>query len=150
MGERGGAETHATLITVVESPVVAGLIWAGTDDGNVQVTRDGGKTWTNVRPNIPRTCRARGHVGQPRRAVALRAGHRVRVVRRPSERQLQAVHPEDHRLRQDVDERSRRTCPRTSPVYVVKEDLKNPNLLFAGTEIGVYASIDGGAELAAG
>ena len=54
MGERGGAETHATIISVVESPVLAGVIWAGTDDGNVQVTRDAGKTWTNVRANVPR------------------------------------------------------------------------------------------------
>ncbi|MFM9587322.1 hypothetical protein, partial [Streptomyces caniscabiei] len=53
LGERTGAETHATIITVVESPLVPGLIWAGTDDGNVQVTRDAGKSWTNVRPNLP-------------------------------------------------------------------------------------------------
>jgi photosystem II stability/assembly factor-like uncharacterized protein len=55
MGERGGAETHATIISVVESALMRGLIWAGTDDGNVQLTRDAGKTWTNVRGNIPRT-----------------------------------------------------------------------------------------------
>src|SRR5688572_8981209 len=55
LGERGGAETHATLITVVESPMRPGVIWAGTDDGNVQVTRDGGVTWTNVRDKIPNT-----------------------------------------------------------------------------------------------
>ena len=53
MGERGGAETHASLITVVESPLRPGVIWAGTDDGNVQLTRDGGLTWTNVRDNLP-------------------------------------------------------------------------------------------------
>jgi hypothetical protein len=48
-----GAETHASAITISESPLVPGVIWVGTDDGNVQLTRDGGRTWTNVRANVP-------------------------------------------------------------------------------------------------
>ena len=46
------AEFHCTILTIAESPVTAGVVWVGTDDGNVQVTRDGGKTWTNVVKNI--------------------------------------------------------------------------------------------------
>ena len=46
------AEFHCTIISIAESPRDPNVIWAGTDDGNVQVTRDGGKTWTNVAPNI--------------------------------------------------------------------------------------------------
>ena len=41
------------VTTLAESPVRAGILWAGTDDGNVQVTRDDGKTWTNVVQNVP-------------------------------------------------------------------------------------------------
>ncbi|GAG03698.1 unnamed protein product, partial [marine sediment metagenome] len=43
-----GAEIHCTIITISESPVEKGVIWCGTDDGNVQITRDGGKTWKNA------------------------------------------------------------------------------------------------------
>ena len=144
MGERGGAETHATLISVVESPVVAGLIWAGTDDGNVQVTRDAGKTWTNVRPNIPNT-----QVPQGTWVSRVEPSH--------FEPGTAYVSFDGHR-RQDMKPYILKTTdygkswtaiasnlPAKYPVYVVKEDLKNPSLLFAGTEFSAYVSIDGGA-----
>jgi hypothetical protein len=144
MGERGGAETHATLISVVESPVVAGLIWAGTDDGNVQVTRDGGKTWTNVRPNIQRTIVPEGtwvsrvepsHF-EPGTAYASFDGHR-RMDFKPY-----ILKTTDYGRTWTAVQSN---LPARYPVYVVKEDLKNPNLLFAGTEHGAYASVDAGA-----
>ena len=47
------AENHTTIMTIAPSPVQQGVIWVGTDDGNVQVTRDGGNTWTNVADRIP-------------------------------------------------------------------------------------------------
>ena len=47
-----GAETHGTIYAVAESPLLPGLLWVGTDDGNIQVSRDGGRTWTNLRPNL--------------------------------------------------------------------------------------------------
>ena len=53
----GGNITYATITTFDESPIVPGVLWAGTDDGNVQVTRNGGQSWTNVRDKIP------GHPG---------------------------------------------------------------------------------------
>ena len=143
MGERGGAETHATLITVVESPVLAGTIWAGTDDGNVQVTRDGGKTWTNTRAQIPTSL--------------VPAGTWVSRVE-PSHFDPATVYVsfDGHRtdnfnpyILKSTDYGRTWTSltagfPQKEPVYVVKEDLKNPRLLFAGTEFGVYASVDGG------
>ncbi len=49
----GGAEFHGTIITISESPVKAGVIWVGTDDGNVQVTQNDGEAWMNVRANVP-------------------------------------------------------------------------------------------------
>ncbi|MCL4865784.1 MAG: hypothetical protein KJZ47_07805 [Gemmatimonadales bacterium] len=45
-----GAETHSTIISISESPLIPGMVWVGTDDGNIQLTRDGGATWTNLRP----------------------------------------------------------------------------------------------------
>ena len=47
------AEFHCTIITIAPSPLDSNVIWVGTDDGNVQVTRDGGKTWSNVFTNVP-------------------------------------------------------------------------------------------------
>jgi photosystem II stability/assembly factor-like uncharacterized protein len=47
------AEFHCSILTIAESPVEKGVIWVGTDDGNLQVTRDGGKKWTNVNKNLP-------------------------------------------------------------------------------------------------
>ncbi len=144
MGERGGAETHATLISVVESPLRPGVIWAGTDDGNVQVTRDGGATWTNVRNNIP--------VSQvPTRTWV------SRVEPSHFDAGTAYVSFDGHRnsnfkpyVFKTTDFGATWTSissnlPQRDPVYVVKEDLKNPSLLFVGTEFGVYASINGGA-----
>jgi len=48
-----GAENHTTIIAIAVSPIEEGIIWAGTDDGNVQITKDGGKTWNNVGSNLP-------------------------------------------------------------------------------------------------
>src|SRR5690606_34960384 len=51
--ENTTAEYHTTLLSLAESPAEPGVIWAGTDDGNLQVTRDDGATWTNVIANVP-------------------------------------------------------------------------------------------------
>ena len=50
--DNSGAENHCTIFSINESPLDENIIWVGTDDGNVQVTTDGGKTWTNVVGNI--------------------------------------------------------------------------------------------------
>ena len=51
--ENSTAEYHTTITAIAESPAQQGLIWVGTDDGNLQVTTDGGKNWTNVIKNVP-------------------------------------------------------------------------------------------------
>jgi photosystem II stability/assembly factor-like uncharacterized protein len=93
-----GAENHTTIITVRPSSHELGLIWAGTDDGNIQLTRDGGSTWTNVGPNVPNVPAATWvphiepsthdpvrprHSRGPGRATPPLSGHRVRPVREP-------------------------------------------------------------------
>ena len=50
--DNSGAENHTTIFTIAESPIDEKVIWVGTDDGNVQVTQDGGETWANTSMNI--------------------------------------------------------------------------------------------------
>jgi photosystem II stability/assembly factor-like uncharacterized protein len=136
-----GAEVHCTLITISESPLAPGLIWVGTDDGNVQLTQDDGKTWTNVRPNIP---------GVP---DALWVS---RVEASHFDKGICYVTFDGHRsddfrpyVYKTVDfgktwENITNNLPDGHSVYVIKEDLRNRNLLFVGTEFGVFASVNGG------
>src|SRR5262249_1628708 len=51
--DNSSAENHCTIFAISESPKNANVVWVGTDDGNVQITRDGGKSWTNVVKNVP-------------------------------------------------------------------------------------------------
>jgi photosystem II stability/assembly factor-like uncharacterized protein len=136
-----GAETHATVITIAESPLVPGLLWVGTDDGNVQLTRDGGKTWTNVRGNVQ---------GVPDRTWV------SRVESSRYEAGVAYVTFDGHR-RDDFRPYVVKTTdygrtwtslatglPQDQPVYVIEEDPRNPRLLFLGTEFAAYVSTDGG------
>ncbi len=137
-----GAETHCTIITISESPKRPGLIWVGTDDGNVQVTRNGGVTWTNVRPNFPADLPKNiwcsrveaSHFDEGTCYVAFE-GHRSDIFKPfvykttdygKTWTGIAANLPDGH------------------PVYVVREDPRNKNLLFLGTEFAVFFSINGG------
>ncbi|MCJ7628451.1 MAG: hypothetical protein MUO50_08700, partial [Longimicrobiales bacterium] len=162
-----GAEAHATIITISESPLLPGVIWVGTDDGNLQLTRDGGVTWTNVRENIPAIPPPGARSGNRAGAAADGVPEGTWVSR------VEASHFEagtayatfDGHRKDDfrpyvfkTSDFGRSWTPITGvsqgdiccsipghePVYVIKEDLKNPNLLFLGTEFSAYASVDGG------
>ena len=76
-GDNTGVEFYCTIFAVAESPREKGLIWAGSDDGLVHVTRDGGADWTNVTANVP-GCPSGGR--SPHRAVALRRRARAYLV----------------------------------------------------------------------
>ena len=130
---------YATLTTIDESPVVGGVIWVGTDDGNVQVTRDAGKTWTNVTEKI---------TGQP--------GHWVsRVIASHHDAGTAFVTVTGYRsddFKPYVWKTTDYGATWTSiagnlpneAINVIREDRRNPNLLFVGTDFGVYSSLDGG------
>ncbi|HEY7476422.1 MAG TPA: hypothetical protein VH679_15485, partial [Vicinamibacterales bacterium] len=136
-----GAETHATIITISESPMTPGLIWVGTDDGNVQLTRDSGKTWTNTRGNFPEV-----PVGLwVSRVEASRFAEGTAYVSFDGHRSDNFA-PWIFKTTDYGKTWTKITTglPGNGPVYVVKEGLRNPNLLFAGTETSVYATIDGG------
>lgn len=140
-----GAETHGTTTTISESPIVPGQLWVGTDDGNLWLTRDGGRTWTDVRGGargslrgVPRNTwvgRVEASHADPAVAYVTFDGHRDDVVR------PWVFRTADYgRTWTEITS----NLPRTSPVHVIREDPKNPNLLFAGTETAVFASLDGG------
>jgi photosystem II stability/assembly factor-like uncharacterized protein len=131
---------YCTITTFDESPLVPGLLWAGTDDGNVWVTRDNGKAWTKLNDNIP---------GQPGYWVS-------RVSASPSDPGTAYVaytgfRNDDFRpyVYKTVDYGATWTSLAAGlaegPVNVIREDPKNPGLLFTGTDFGVYVSFDGGA-----
>ncbi len=136
------AEFHCTIITIAPSPLDANVIWAGTDDGNVQVTRDGGKSWTNVFKNVPDLA--------PFSWVSrIDAGHFDAGTAYVS-----ASHWQDNDyapyLYKTTDfgktwTRITGGLPARGWSHVVREDPKTRDLLYAGTENGLYASWDGGA-----
>jgi photosystem II stability/assembly factor-like uncharacterized protein len=136
-----GAEVHCTISTISESPLVPGLLWVGTDDGNVQLTLDDGVTWSNVRPNIPGVPESlwvsRVEASHFDRAVCYVTfdGHRSDDFR-----------PYVYRTKDfgRTWEKITNNLPDGHTVHVIREDLKNKDLLFVGTEFGVFASIDTG------
>ena len=105
LGRNEGTAEFSNITTIDESPLRKDLLAVGTDDGSIQVTRDGGKTWTKT-DKFPE--RARDDVREPRRLVAGGRGNDLRHARRPSQQRLQAVRREEHRLRHDVDVDRRR------------------------------------------
>ena len=123
--------------------VVPGIIWVGTNDGNLQVSRDGGNTWSNVADKVPGVPKET-HVSRVE-AVALR---RRDVLRRHSTRIAPTITSRTCSRRPTLarrGRRSRRTCPQGN-VNVIREDPKNSNLLYLGTEYAFYVSLDGGQE----
>ncbi|HEX8282385.1 MAG TPA: hypothetical protein VF588_03480 [Pyrinomonadaceae bacterium] len=139
--ENTGAEYHTTVISIAESPLRAGLIWAGTDDGNLQVTSDGGKNWRNVVKNVPNlgANSAVSHV-EPSRTDADLAY--VSFDRH----QLDDRRPYVYKTTDGGGTFQNITgnLPANAYVWVVREDPKNPRLLYAGTELGLYVSYTAG------
>lgn len=144
------AETHATILTLAESPLKPGLIWAGTDDGRIHLTRNGGWDWTDVGVNLPAPVRrlwvSRVEPSRFQEGTAYVSidGHRSDEFR-PWIFKTTDFGASWTRISGNI--------PDGNPVYVVREDPRNPRLLYAGTEFGAFFSRDGGgswAELGAG
>ncbi|MGB8953273.1 MAG: hypothetical protein WCC06_11490 [Candidatus Aminicenantales bacterium] len=139
--ENSGAEVHCTITTISESPVKKGVIWCGTDDGNVQITFDGGATWTNVVRNIkdvpPYTWCSRLEASHFEAGTAYAAfdGHRT------NDYSPYVFKTTDFGK---TWESIKENLPELGWVHVIREDLINKNLLFAGTEFGIFATLDGG------
>lgn len=145
--DNSAAEMHTTIYSISESPKSASVLWAGTDDGNVQVTRDAGKNWTNVVASV----------GVPKASW-------VSWVEASRFDQASAYAAFDRHSFGDMGTYVYRTrdygktwqaiiTPQTPGVrgyaHVVKEDPKDPNILYVGTELGLFVSIDAGSTWAA-
>lgn len=140
--EATGAEAYDTIITISESPMKQGLLWVGTDDGLVQLTQNDGASWTDVTPNIKglpvntwvsRVTASRYSEG---RAYATFDGHRN------NDYATYVYVTEDYGK---TWAKLNSTLPSNEPCYVIKEGLKNPDLLFLGTEFSLYVSMDRGS-----
>jgi photosystem II stability/assembly factor-like uncharacterized protein len=135
----GGNITFATITSFDESPIVPGLLWAGTDDGNVQVTRDGGRTWKNVRSAMP------NHPGYwVSRVEASHAAAGTAYVT------VTGLRNDDFKpfIWKTTDFGETWTSiagnlPQEA-INVVRESPRNGNVLFVGTDLGVYVTLDGG------
>ncbi|MGH7568423.1 MAG: VPS10 domain-containing protein [Gemmatimonadales bacterium] len=139
-----GAETHCTIVSLAESPIRPGLLFAGTDDGNVWLTRNDGGTWENLTGRFP---------GVP-------AGTYVSRIE-PSRFDTATVYVtfDGHRTNDftpyvyvttDFGKTFRsitNNLPKGGPdyVHVLREDPTNRNLLFVGTDVGAYVSLTRGA-----
>jgi photosystem II stability/assembly factor-like uncharacterized protein len=140
--DNSAAEMNTTIYSISESPKAAGEIWVGTDDGNVQLTRDGGASWSNLTANL----------GMP-------ADNWISWVEASRYDPAVAYVTDDRHTVGDMAPYLYRTSdygrtwqrlvgPDTPGVrgfaHVIKEDRLNPNILFLGTEFGLFMSLNGG------
>ncbi|MEM1188605.1 MAG: hypothetical protein AAGI72_08770 [Pseudomonadota bacterium] len=136
------AEFHNTILYIDESPVQKGVIWVGTDDGNLHITRDDGKSWANVKDNV---------TGLPEFAW-------ISKIHASEHDAGTAFVTVDHHRSDDYRpyvfmttdfgttwKSLARGLPQDDYVKVVRQDPRNPDLLYAGMEHGIYASLDRGA-----
>ena len=134
------AENHTTIYTIDESPLEAGVIWVGTDDGRIQVTRDGGGSWSEVSSAVPGLAERRwiSHVNASPHAAGTAFvtvdGHYSGDMR------TQVFKTTDY----GATWSSLATESLEGYAHVVEQDLVNPDLLFLGTELGLWISLDGG------
>jgi photosystem II stability/assembly factor-like uncharacterized protein len=143
LSRHDGVQEYPTITTLSESPLTPNVLWVGTDDGNLQVTRDGGKTWKNVAARVP---------GVPKgtyasRVVASKTGEGAAFVafdgHRGDDYNIYIFATNDYgeswkAIRSGIPDAA-------GSVHVVREHPRNTNLLFAGTEFGLWVSWDRGA-----
>ena len=140
--DNSGAENHTTIFTIAESPIDENVIWVGTDDGNVQLTVNGGKSWKNLISNldgVPENTwvyHIEPSIHDVGTAYVVFDGHTT------GDMKPYAFKTDDFGL-------NWKNIISANDVYgfarSIQEDYENPNLLFLGTEFGLYVSINGGA-----
>ncbi len=140
VGKNTSTSLYGSIVTLAESPLKEGLLWVGTDDGLIQVSEDGGQNWRKIE-HVP---------GVPDTTFVSRV--------EPSQHDVNTVYAafDNHKAGDYKPYVAKSTdlgrtwtsitgnLPERGTVYVVIEDPKDPNLLFAGTEFGLYFANDGG------
>ncbi|MEL6304857.1 MAG: hypothetical protein AAFQ20_08730 [Bacteroidota bacterium] len=138
--DNSGAENHTTIFTIAESSLDEKVIWIGTDDGNVQVTQDGGKTWSNTTANItglPKNTwcyHIEASVFDKGTAYAVFDGHTQNDQNPYAYKTTDFGETWTSIVSEGVEGFARN----------IQEDYVNPDLLFLGTEFGLYITMDGG------
>jgi len=137
IAKHDGVQSYGNIVQLVESPKTAGVLYAGTDDGKVHMTRDGGKTWTDITTRFP---------GVPKNSYVSRlvpSAHEVNVV---------YASFDNHRaddmntyVYASVDGGSNfraigEGIPKGHAIMSMAEDPKNPNVLYSGSEFGLFVS----------
>ena len=137
-----GAASYSNIVTIGESPIIPGIVWVGTNDGNVQVSRDSGATWKNVTDNIK-------GVPQETHVTRVEPSHFDAGTTYVS---FDGHRTDDHKPYVFVTRDFGQTWTSISSnlpegnVNVIREDPKNRNLLYLGTEYAFFISLDGGRE----
>jgi len=140
--DNSSAEMHTTIYSISESPKNGQILWVGTDDGNVQITRDGAKTWTNVVGNI-------AGLGKNSWVTTIEAGRFDEGTGYATfdRHTFGDMKPYVYKTT-DYGQTWTALPAQESGVrgfaHVIKEDTVNPNVLFLGTEFGLWISVDGG------
>jgi len=138
--DNSGAEMHTTIFTIAESPLDKDILWVGTDDGNVQVTKDGGKNWENITENlvgIPANTWV-GHIEASVHgkgtAYAVFEGHTTGDMKPYTLKTTDFGKTWTNIITDNI----------IGYVRNIQEDYVSENLLFIGTEFGLFITIDGG------
>ncbi len=141
-GDNTGVEVYCTIFALAESPKQKGLLWAGSDDGLVHITKDDGKTWQNVTANIP------GHAGLGdgllHRGQPARRGHRVSsssaITAWTTTSRMCGRRPNFGKTWTAITD----GLDAGTHCHAIREDGKKKGLLYLGTERGVMYSPDAG------
>ncbi len=137
-----GVSYFPSTTSISESPVTPGVLWVGTDDGNLQVSRNGGRTWKNVRANVPGVPKGTwvAHV-QASRTPSGSAAYVAFDGHQADDFTNYLFHTDDFG---ETWRPISATLPADRVIHVIREDLRNPRVLYVGTEQGLYTSPDAG------
>jgi photosystem II stability/assembly factor-like uncharacterized protein len=137
------AENHCTIFTISESPLDEKVIWVGTDDGNLQYSNDAGTTWTNVSANVAKC----GIASQSWVSSIELSKFDKNLVYVSLENHMYGDHSTYLASSTDGGKTWNRINSNvfTGFAHKIKEDTENKNLLFLGTEMGLFATLDGGS-----
>ena len=149
--DNSAAENHCTIFTIAESPLNKNEIWVGTDDGNIQLTQDGGNSWANLTPNVLAVTLddADTHMAKNTWVSHIEPSSHTAGTAYATFDGHKSGNSKPYVFKTtDFGKTWSSIISKTIPSYchIIKEDLINPDLLFLGTEFGMFITIDGGEQ----
>jgi hypothetical protein len=139
-----GYASNSFISVLAESPLVPGILWVGTEDGNLQVSKDNGANWTNVIANVKGAPEGYTHISRVEPSHFEAGTCYVAIDNHRNDDMKPYVYVTKDYGATWTSIAS--NLPANGNVNVIREDLKNKNLLFVGTEYGLYVSLNGGGE----